>query len=356
MLNLGKLRDCVVVAELGSFTRAASFLAMPQSVLSRHVRDIEELLGVALLHRTGRGVVLSEAGRALLPELQTLVAGGDALLEHARQFHGVVSGTVRLGILTALAPVLLAPLFSLAAERLPNVHLNVMDGLTQHLDELLVNGRLDLALLYKDREAPQPTDEALLQVDLCLIGPAGDRLTRDGTIRLADLAGVPLTLPALPNRMRRAIAHVCRQQGIALTVTANLDSVVPLKELAAAGKTHTILPPYFVRTEVDAGRLQAARIVDPPITRTVLIASATQGAMSRACVEIVALIREVAVGLVASGVLQARLMATASTAAGAPPSGRAQTHGTRAPSRPRRARAAGKTGAPSRKPSAHLPA
>jgi LysR family transcriptional regulator, nitrogen assimilation regulatory protein len=115
----------------------------------------------------------------------------------------------------------------------------------------------------------------------------------------------------MPNRMRRVIAQMCRQHGVALTVTATLDSVVPLKELAASGKTHTILPPYFLAAEVAAGRLQAARIVDPPITRTVLLASATQGPMGRACAEVAALIREVTARLVQSGALPARLSASA---------------------------------------------
>ena len=97
-MNLTRLRHCVVVAEQGSFTRAASFLGMPQSVLSRQVRELEDMLGISLLHRTGRGAVLTEAGHHLLPQLRALVAGGDALLEAARRMQSAPSGVVRLGM------------------------------------------------------------------------------------------------------------------------------------------------------------------------------------------------------------------------------------------------------------------
>lgn len=354
-MNLTRLRHCVVVADLGSFTRAASFLGMPQSVLSRQVREVEDLLGVSLLHRTGRGAVLTEAGAALLPQLRALVGSGDALLEQAREMQSAPSGIVRLGMLTSLTGVLLSPLLSLAAQRLPGVRLHVMDALTHHLDELLVTNRLDLAVLYKDRQVPQPTDQALLQTDLCLIGPSGDALTRAHSVRLADLAGLKLTLPSPPNRMRFAIGQVCRHHGVTLNVVAALDSIGTLKDLVTAGTTHTILPPHFVAPEVAAGRLQASRIVDPVITRTVLLASATQGPMGRACAAVAALVREVTTHLVQNGTLAGRVEATASASISAPSRGPAQMPGTRAPSQPRPARAAGTTDAPSRKPTARHP-
>ena len=305
-MDLKKLHHCVVVAELGSFTRAASHLSVPQSVLSRQVRDIEQTIGINLLHRTGRGAVLTEAGQRMLPRLRALVADGRRLLDEARELKGAPSGLIRLGVLTSLTPVLLTPLMNLAAERLPNVRLHVMEGLTEHLDELLVSGRLDLSLIYNNRPAPQPSDEPLLQTELCLIGGIGDALTANETIDFARLADLPLTLPAMPNRMRFTIDQVCRQQGLTLNVTAALDSVSALKDLAATGRIYTILPPHFVAADVAAGKLQAARIVNPTIQRTVLLAISTQSPMERACAEVASLIREVVASLMRSGGLPGR--------------------------------------------------
>jgi LysR family transcriptional regulator, nitrogen assimilation regulatory protein len=306
-VELSKLQHCLVVTELGSFTRAAAQLAVPQSVLSRQVRDVEQWLGLRLLHRTGRGAVLTESGARMLPLLRTLIADGERLLQEARTLQSTPSGLVRLGMLTSLCPVLLTPLLTLASERLPEVRIHVVEGLADHLDELLLSGRLDLGVLYGNRHTPSPTDEALLQTDLYLIGAAGDPHTRATTVDLARLAGLPLTLPALPNRMRLAIDQACREHGVQLIIAAALDAIGTMKEIAASGRSHTLLPLHFVARDVAAGRLQAARIVNPAISRTVLLATATQGPVSRACAEVAALIREVTATLVRSGELRGRM-------------------------------------------------
>jgi LysR family nitrogen assimilation transcriptional regulator len=302
-MDLKKLGHCVVVADLGSFSRAASQLSVPQSVLSRHVRDVERSLGVVLLHRTGRGAVPTEAGLLLIPAMRALVADGRGLLETARRLQSAPSGLVRLGILSSLTPIVLAPLLAEMSRCLPEVRLQVMEGLTEHLDQLLTSGRNDLSLLYNQRPAPQPTDEPLLRTHLCLIGGRGDPVTRPATIAFSELSRLPLTLPALPNRMRVVVEQACRRTGVALNVTTGVDSIGTLRDLAATGTTYTILPPHFVMAEVASGRLQAARIVRPTITRTVLLAMAAQAPINAAVAQTAAVVRDVFERLVATGKL-----------------------------------------------------
>ncbi len=305
-MDLKKLYHCVVVADLGSFTRAATLLSVPQSVLSRQVRDVEQVIGQTLLHRTGRGTIPTEAGERMLPKLRALVSDWQRLQEEGRELHGPPSGLIRLGMLTSLGPVLLTPLLNLACDRLPGVRIHVLEGLTDHLDEMLVSGRLDVSLLYSSRQVPSPTDEALLQTELWLVGAAGDPVTKTGEIPFAELAGLPLTLPAPPNRMRHLIDQICHERGVRLNVTTVLDALGTLKDIAASGRTYTILPPHFFAADIAVGRLQAARIVAPAIPRTVLLASSAQGSMARAKSEVMHLIREVTAALILSGELPGR--------------------------------------------------
>ncbi|MGN6114205.1 MAG: LysR family transcriptional regulator [Nitrobacter sp.] len=306
-MDLKKLHHCVTVADLGSFTRAASVLSVPQSVLSRQVRDVEQAIGLTLLHRTGRGASLTEAGRRMLPKLRALVSNWQHLQEEARQLQGPPSGLIRLGVLTSLGGVLLTPLLNLACERLPDVRIHVLEGLTEHLDEALISGRLDIGLLYHNRQVPSPTDESLLQTDLCLIGPAGDSITQAEVVDFRRVAELPLILPATPNRMRLLIDQVCHDHGIVLNVTTVLDALGTLKDIAASGRAYTILPPHFVAADIVSGRLQAARIIRPAITRTILLASSAHSPMERARSEVMDLIREVISTLVTSGELPGQL-------------------------------------------------
>ena len=306
-MDLKKLHHCVTVADLGSFTRAASVLSVPQSVLSRQVRDVEQVIGFPLLRRTGRGATLTEAGQQILPKLRALVLEWQHLQEEARQLHGPPSGLIRLGVLTSLGGVLLTPLLNLACERLPEIRIHVLEGLTEHLDEALTSGRLDIGLLYHNRQVPSSTDESLVQTDLCLIGAAGDSVTRADAIDFRQVVKLPLVLPAVPNRMRLLIDQVCHDHGVALNVTTVLDALGTLKDIAASGKAYTILPPHYVAADIAAGRLQAARIVNPAITRTILLASSAHSPMVRARSEVMELIREVISSLVSAGELPGQL-------------------------------------------------
>lgn len=146
----------------------------------------------------------------------------------------------------------------------------------------------------------------MLQTDLCLVSSPDDPHTAAPTIALRDLRSLPLTLPAPPNRLRAVIDQVCRSRKMSLKVTTTLDAIGTLKDLAASGRLYTILPPHCVAADVANGRLAASRIVDPSITRTVLLATSNQYPNERALKETTSLIREVIIDLIHAGTLPGR--------------------------------------------------
>jgi DNA-binding transcriptional LysR family regulator len=146
----------------------------------------------------------------------------------------------------------------------------------------------------------------MLQTDLCLVSSPDDPHTAAPTVALRDLRSRPLTLPAPPNRMRVVIDQVCRSKKVSLKVTTTLDAIGTLKDMAASGRLYTILPPHCVVADVANGRLAASRIVDPSITRTVLLATSNQYPNERVMKETTSLIREVIVDLIAAGKLPGR--------------------------------------------------
>jgi DNA-binding transcriptional LysR family regulator len=300
-MDLKKIHHCTVVAACGSFTRAASALGVRQSVLSRHVAEVEAWLDTALLRRTGRGVVLTEAGAELVPRLRRIAADTNQALEVARTLKGAAAGTVRLGCLRSLGPHLLTPLLTLAAERLPDVRIHVVEGLADHLDELLVAGRLDIGLLYDDRQVPSPTDEVLFRPHHCLIGWPGDPVTAAPTVDFSVLAQVPLALPDVPNRLRVTVDRLCRENGIQARIGHLVDAVDSMKDFAAAGRGHTLLPFHFVRNDVAAGRIQASRIVNPEIVRPVVLGTSTTAPLTSAGIALAALIRGLVAEMVRNG-------------------------------------------------------
>jgi LysR family nitrogen assimilation transcriptional regulator len=305
-IDLRQVAYFVRVAEIGSFTRAAGTLSVAQSALSRGVFLLERQLGTRLLHRTGRGVVLTEEGQLALGAMKALLAGAEQLKADVAANREEVAGTVSLGMLTSLTSVLLTPLLRAVHDRFPRIRMSVREGLTHHVEEWLAAGTVDLAVLYGSRPVPQITDQILLKADLYLIGAPGERTTKRKSVRLAELAHLPLLLPAAPNRHRAVIEKAFIEHRVPLNVAFELDSVQTMKDLAATGRNFTILPLHAAYREVSAGYLQAARIVDPSISRTVLLTHTTQRQRNRLRREVERLIFETVESMIKTGQLPAR--------------------------------------------------
>lgn len=301
-MDLKHLRYLVSVAELGSFTKAAAVHGLAQSAVSRHVQALEADLGAKILHRTGRGAVPTDLGRAVLPRIKALVEEADRLARDLRATQAQPSGLVRLGVLTSLGQVLLTPLLSSLHERSPGIRVRVIEGLTDHLDELIATGRVDIAVLYDNRQTANAADEPLFQADLFLIG--GPAAPLGGTVRLAELARFPLVVPAMPNRLRVLVERVCAAHGVRLNVAFEIDAIGTMRDLAADGAFCTLLPRHAILGDLAAGRVRAARIVEPTITRKVLLTATGQQPLDRAGLEVARTVKQISANLVRAGRLQ----------------------------------------------------
>src|SRR5262249_47225939 len=144
------------VAELGSLTHAAAVLDVPQSVLSRNIGALERECGARLFRRTGRGVVLTDFGQQIYPRVKQLIAQADQLVDDIRTSGGDPVGTVRVGILPSIVPILAGPLCRAVAERFRKVSLHLTEGSSVQLEDWLNQGRLDLSLLLREGSVEVP--------------------------------------------------------------------------------------------------------------------------------------------------------------------------------------------------------
>jgi DNA-binding transcriptional LysR family regulator len=280
--DLLKWRSFVVIGELGSLTRAALHLDTNQSFLSRQVNALERECGARLFNRTGRGVELSERGQQLFPEVKALLERAEAL-ENAIHAHAQEPvGRVVIATLPSIGTILVGRLFSELRARHPAVSLKVLEGSSGQVEEWLTESRADLAILYRYGPTVPELEQALATVDSYLVGSRGDRLTAEGQVPFARLDGLPFILPGAPNGLRTALDAAARQLHLNLAPVIEADSLPLQKQLSAQEHLYTVLPLHAVWHEVQAGELQAARIVDPPFQRTVTMAFAKAKGPSRA--------------------------------------------------------------------------
>ncbi len=259
------------VVQLGSLTRAANVLDVPQSMVSRHIGHLEEQCGTRLFRRTGRGVVLTEFGEQLVPRLQSLIEDAASLADEIRSSRGNPMGEVRLGLLPSTIPVVAHRLFALARERFPLIQLHLCEGTSAQLEEQLKEGRIDMATLLREGEAPAGGETVLAEPRLRLVGAAGDPLLVGDTVSLKAIDGLPLVVPSRPHPLRAHLECLGKREGVRFNCAIEADSLQLQHQIVAAGGGYAITSGIF---EVhDNARLSSARIVDPELVRRVVLGS-----------------------------------------------------------------------------------
>ena len=262
----------VKVAELGSVSRAALAADVPQSVVSRHIAQLERDAGSRLFRRTGRGVVMTELGQQLYPRIKLLIAESESFADEVRASRGVPVGDVRLGLLPSTVPSIAGPLYQRVLSQFPQVRLHLTEGSSSQLQEMLDQGRLDLSLLLRDDGEVSADEPVLMEGALCLVVAVSDPLAARQEIRFEEVAQLPLVLPGEPHPLRERLALLARKLGLTLRIAAEANSIRLQHEIAASTAGYAItslsIAPH------DRGRLVALRIVEPVLARAVVLAVA----------------------------------------------------------------------------------
>jgi DNA-binding transcriptional LysR family regulator len=192
-VELRHFQHFVAVAEAGSFTRAATRVHIVQSGLSASIQSLERELGALLFHRTGRTVELTDAGIALLAEARKVLAAVDAARDAVAGVEGGLRGTVRVGIMHAMALPELADVLSEFSRERPQVQIMPHNeaGGSAYLVRALLHDHLDVAFisLPPDRYTDDLSIIPLRSEELLLALPPNHRLVGSSTVDLAELEG-----------------------------------------------------------------------------------------------------------------------------------------------------------------------
>ncbi|MEV5545492.1 LysR substrate-binding domain-containing protein [Streptomyces sp. NPDC052309] len=292
--SLAQLRAFAAVAEHLHFRDAAAAIGMSQPALSGAVSTLEEALGVTLLERTTRKVLLSPAGERLAVRAKAVLAEVGALMEEAEAVRAPFTGALRLGVIPTVAPYLLPTVLRLVHDRYPALDLQVHEEQTASLLDGLTSGRLDLLLLAVPLGVPGVTELPLFDEDFVLVTPLDHGLGgREGIPRSA-LRELNLLLLDEGHCLRDQALDICREAGRedvpATTTAAGLSTLV---QLVAGGLGVTLLPRTAVRVETSrSSQLLTGSFADPAPTRRIALAMRTGAARSAEYEELAAALRE----------------------------------------------------------------
>jgi LysR family transcriptional regulator, nitrogen assimilation regulatory protein len=294
-MDLKQLEYFRHVAELGSFTRAASFLSVVQPALSRQVRQLEVELGQNLFDRNGRGVVLTDAGTRLLEHTRgILMQVGRARQELEDQRNGD-SGHFVLGLPPSLGRSVTVPLVKAFGHLLPNASLATVEGLSAYMLEWLSVGRVDCALVYNAAASPTIELQPLLDDQLFLIAPLPDKPVRKArkSITLAELADYPLIIPSRPHSIRMSVENALAGVECKIKVAHEIECIPAVIDLVRQGHGFGVLPMNAVKSTEWSGEVLVKPILQPTLKTSLSLAISAQRPKSPLMRKAVDVIRDI---------------------------------------------------------------
>ena len=261
MINLRQLQCLVAVSDTLHFRRAAERLNLSQPALSAQITQLENQLGVVLLERSRRKVLLTPLGREVQTRAKAILRDV-AELEETIRHHGQtpLSGTLRVGVLRTLGPYLLPHILPQMRAHFPDLKLYLREEPRERLLAELALGELDIALISA---APTSDDHLtvmpLFDEPLWLILPLGHRLENQNAVHDHQLAGEHLIMLEVGDGIRAPALALCQRSGAAPHPDFHATSLDSLRQMVATGLGTTLLPALYVQAEAFADEQIAVR-------------------------------------------------------------------------------------------------
>ena len=207
-MDLRQLQYFCRIAESGSFRQAAERANVAQSALSRHMRTLEDELGVTLLERHARGIRLTAQGEKLKQRADRILRDVEDTRAELTSSGASPHGSVTIGASATTSRLLYARLAETTSKRYPDIELRITEGASYFLLEGLDTGRIDLAVMVAPESRSYLSTEPLVTEKVYLVASARHANMPDAPCTVRDLAGRPLFLFSRPSGSRMLLETV----------------------------------------------------------------------------------------------------------------------------------------------------
>lgn len=249
-MNIRDLRYLVALAEHRHFGHAAQACFVSQPTLSTQIKKLEEELGVSLVERAPRRIMLTAVGKDIAQRASAILDQVDQLKQAAQRSRDPEAGTVRLGLFPTLGPYLLPHVVPLLRSRFPNLELLLVEEKTEVILARLREGRLDAGVLALPVSDDQLHVEPLFEEPFVLAVPEHHALANHASLSLDDLANESLLLLEDGHCLRDQALDVCQLAGAGEKTGFRATSLETLRQMVAANVGITLLPSLAVKPPV----------------------------------------------------------------------------------------------------------
>jgi DNA-binding transcriptional LysR family regulator len=252
MMTLEQLRIFIAVAEREHLTQAADVLNLTPSAVSSAIRVLEERYGIALFHRTGRRIELTETGHAFLPEAKATLARAESAQLFLTEIGGLKRGTLALAASQTAGGYWLPPLLMHFHAAYPAIDIRVASGNTEQVAAWVLDGQAELGFVEGEIDHPALAQRIVARDRVVIVAPAGHPLAGK-SVGPDDLAQARWVLREPGSGTRSALTSVLAED--ALDIALSLPSNEAVRNAVLAGDALTAVPEFVVRDDLAAGRL-----------------------------------------------------------------------------------------------------
>lgn len=268
--TLAQLRAFVAIAEYRHFGTAANHMGVSQPTLSQSLAALEAGLGVQLIERSTRRVLVTPAGLALMQKALLTLEAADRFVAAAAGAGSGMVGALRIGMIPTVAPYVLPRALPAIRERFPDLLPHLVEDQTARLLEALRAGLLDVAIMALPADAAGMAEIPLYDEDFVLVLPAGHPLSGREGLSAQVLHELPLLLLDEGHCLRDQTLDLCRLVNASpLLGDTRATSLATVVQCVAGGLGATLVPESAVSVETGNGALATARFAEPAPGRVV---------------------------------------------------------------------------------------
>lgn len=256
-MDTNLLETFAMVADAGGLSAAATMMGVPQSIVSRRIKELEGHCKAPLLYRHGRGVKLTAAGEMLYRSARPLLEQFQAVVHSIGDQATRPAGIVSVAVSPAVLHIIGMPLIDEVRTAYPEINVQLLSGYSRYILEWLLQGRIDVGLLSDLGMSTQLNTDLVGEARIVLTARHDFPLppeTRPGEIPLALLGDIPLVVPTRGLGLRRSIDMASAKAGVKLNVAYEMDDIGMVRQLVAAGRAASLLTRLATLDEVARGQ------------------------------------------------------------------------------------------------------